>query len=65
MLNFQFLEKGLGLVSSTHFVYDFPRKMFLILHFITEPNFISDCLYFSRYGARCVLKQFVNQAVMS
>ena len=32
MLNFDFLEKsGLGLVSPPHFVYDFSRKMFLVL----------------------------------
>ena len=31
-LNFAFfLEKGLGIVSPLHFVYDFPRKMFLML----------------------------------
>ena len=26
MLNFDFLEKGLGIVSPPHFVYDFPKK---------------------------------------
>ena len=40
MLNFNFSEKGLGLVSPPHFVYDFSRKMFLMLHFINWPNFI-------------------------
>ena len=29
MLNFNFSEKGLGIVSPSHFVHDFPRKMFL------------------------------------
>ena len=29
MLNFSFPEKGLGLVSPPHFVYDFSRKIFL------------------------------------
>ena len=33
MLNFEFLEKGLG-IASPHFVYDFSRKMFLQLHSI-------------------------------
>ena len=28
MLNFDFLEKGLEIVSPLHFVYDFSRKMF-------------------------------------
>ena len=40
MLNFHFSEKGLGLVSPPHFVYDFSRKMFLMLHSINWPNFI-------------------------
>ena len=34
MLNFNFSEKGLGLVSPPHFVYDFSGKMFLMLHSI-------------------------------
>ena len=32
MLNFDFLDKGLGIVSPAHFVYDFSTKMFLILY---------------------------------
>ena len=32
MLNFNFSEKGLELVSPSNFVYDFSRKMFLMLH---------------------------------
>ena len=36
MLNFDFLEKGLGIVSPPHFLYDFSRKnlMFLMLYYI-------------------------------
>ena len=34
MLNFDFLDKGLGIVSPAHFVYDFPTKMFLMLYSI-------------------------------
>ena len=30
MLNLDFLEKGLGIVSPPHFMYDFSRKMFSI-----------------------------------
>ena len=41
MLNFDFLEKGLGIVYPPHFVYDFLRKMFLMLHSINQPNFIA------------------------
>ena len=40
MLNFDFLEKDVGLVSPPHFGYDFSRKMFLILYSIKGPNFI-------------------------
>ena len=41
MLNFSFSEKGLGLVSPPHFVYDFSIKIFLMLHYINWPNFIA------------------------
>ena len=34
MLNFDFLEKGLGIVSVSQFVYDFSSKMFLMLYFV-------------------------------
>ena len=40
MLNFNFSEKSLGLISPPHFVYDFSRKLFLMLHSINWPNFI-------------------------
>ena len=40
MLNINFPEKGLGLVSPPYFVYDFSRKMVLILYSINWPNFI-------------------------
>ena len=40
MFIFNFPEKSLGLVSPTHFVYDFSRKMFLMLYSI---NSICDC----------------------
>ena len=32
MLNFGFLDKGLGKVSPAHFVSDFSTKMFLMLY---------------------------------
>ena len=35
-----FLGKGLAIVSPLHFVYDFSRKMFLMLYSINWPNFI-------------------------
>ena len=34
MLNFDFLDKDLGIVSPAHFVYDFPRKISLMLYSI-------------------------------
>ena len=36
MLNFDFLEKGPEKFSPAHFVYDFPRKFFLMLYSITK-----------------------------
>ena len=40
MLNFDFLEKGLGIVSPAHFVYNFSRKMFFMSCSINWPNLI-------------------------
>ena len=40
MLKFVFLEKGLGIVSPTYFVYSFSRKIFFVLYSINWPNFI-------------------------
>ena len=40
MLNFNFSEKGLRLVSPQHLVYDFSRKMFLMVHSIYWPKFV-------------------------
>ena len=42
IVNFDFLEKGLGISFPSHFVYDFSRKMFLILFSINRPNLLSD-----------------------
>ena len=41
MLNFDFIEKGLGIVFLPHFVYNFLRKMFLMLYSLNWPNFIA------------------------
>ena len=40
MLNFNFLEKSLGIVSLPHFVYDVLRKILLMLYSIYWPSFI-------------------------
>ena len=45
MINFNFSEEGLGLVSPSHFVYEFSRKMFLMLRSIKgmlQPIFCID-----------------------
>ena len=41
MLNFDFLDKSLRIVSPAHFVYDFSTKMLLMLYSINWPNFIA------------------------
>ena len=56
MVNFDFLEKGLGIVSLPRFVYDFSRKMFFMYILLTDQIPLSDCLYFLRYCAICVLQ---------
>ena len=40
MLNLNFSEKGLGLISTLHFVYNVSRKMFLMLYSTNWSNFI-------------------------
>ena len=64
MLNFNFSEKGLGPVSPPHFVYDFLKKNVSCYIFLTDQISLSDCLYFSRYWAICVLQLFVDWPVM-
>ena len=40
MLNLDFLDKGLGIVSLACFVHDISRKMFLMLYSINRQNSI-------------------------
>ena len=50
MVNFDFLEKDLGIVSLPHFVYAFSRKMFFSCFILlTDQILLPDCLYFLRY----------------
>ena len=65
MFNFHLLGKGLELVSSPCFVNDFLRKMAQLTVLLTDQISLSDCFYFSRYWAICVLQLFVNQAMTS
>ena len=50
MLSFEFLKKGLGIVSPQHFVNYFSRKMFLMLYsinwLITDVRRIPNCVIF-------------------
>ena len=49
MHDFDFLEKGLGVVYLSHFVYDFSRKMFNYLTLLTDQFSLPDYFYFLRY----------------
>ena len=49
MINFDCLEKGLVIVSSPHFVYDFSRKCFSCYIVLTDQISLPDYLYFLRY----------------
>ena len=64
MLNLNFLEKGLELVSPMYFISDLSRKMFFMLHSSDQIS-LSGYLYFSRYWTISKLQLFVNQAVTS
>ena len=66
MLNFDFLEKDQGIVSSPHFAYDFSKKKtFFMFYSIIDQISLLDCLYFLRYWSICVLESFVNQVKAS
>ena len=60
MLNFDFSEKSLGLVSLPHFVHDFQEKCSSCCILLTDQISLSDCLYFSRCWAMCVLQLFIT-----
>ena len=49
MLNFDFLEKGLGLVFPPHFTYDFSGKSFSCYIQLTHQILLYDYQYFLRY----------------
>ena len=55
MLKIDFLERGLGLVSPSYFVYDFSRKMFLMLYSINRPFFTALLpLLLKTLGSMCI-----------
>ena len=47
MLNFDFLDKGIGIVSPAHFVYDFSTKMLFMFILLTDKISLHGCLYFN------------------
>ena len=61
MLNFDFLGKGMEIVSPSHFVYDFSKKNVSCYALLTDQILLPDCLFFLRYWSICVLQLFVNQ----
>ena len=60
MLNFNFSEKGLGLVPAAHFVYDFGKEMFLMLDFNLSNFIVWLPLLLKILGNMCIL--FICQA---
>ena len=64
MLNFDFLDEGLGIVSPPHFMCDFSPKMYTQCYILLSNQIsLSGCLYFLRYWTICLLQLFVNQVV--
>ena len=51
MLNFDFLEKRLGIVSLPHFPMIFQEKCFSCDIILADRISLSDCLYFLKYWA--------------
>ena len=50
MLNFDFLDKGMGIVSPAHFVYDFSEKQCSSSYILlTDQISLPGCLYLLRY----------------
>ena len=58
MLNFNFLEKNLGIVSPPHYVYNFFKKVFLILYFLTDKLSLTDSIYLLRFWEIRLLQLF-------
>ena len=54
-LNFDFMEKGLGIVFPTHFVYDFSRKIYHIIFYrLTKFLIVGLPLLFKILGSMCI-----------
>ena len=66
MLNFDFLEKGLGITSPSHFVYDFSKNIYFSCYaLLTDQMSLPDYVSFLRCWSIYVLQLFVNEIVAS
>ena len=66
MLNCDFLEKGLGIVSPSHFVHDFQKKgsYVVLLYYLCEFHCLIAFTFYEILGI-CVLQLLVSQVVTS
>ena len=64
ILNYDFLKKGVEIVSRPDFAYDFSLHKLCYILLIIQIS-LSECLNFLRYWAICVLQLFSFQVVMS
>ena len=61
MLNFDYLDKGLRIVSPAHFGYDFSTEMFLVLYSLNWPHFIAWLsLLLEILGNMCIAIVFIQ-----
>ena len=65
MLNHDYLQKGLGIVSLPHFLYDFQEQCFSCYILLTDQISLPDCLDLLSYWLISTLQLFVNQVVTS
>ena len=65
MLSFDFLETGLGIFPAHILCMIFQEKCFSCCVLLTDQISLSDCFYFLRYWAICVLHLFVSEIVVS
>ena len=61
----QIVHEGLGIASSSHFVYDFSKTCFSCYIVLSDQIPLPDCLYFLRYWSICALQLFFSQVVTS
>ena len=64
-LNFDFLENGLGIVSSPNFCKIFQEKGFSCYIIQSDQISLIECHYFLRYYATCLIQWFISQIVTS